>query len=57
MQSHSELDLTQVVTDLKTQVARLERIVQLKDEQIRLLNIRIFGPKGEKLSSAQIQLL
>lgn len=54
---HSEPDPTQVITDLKAQVARLERIVQLKDEQIRLLNFRIFGPKGEKLSSAQIQLL
>ena len=57
MKSLSELDSAQVITDLKAQVARLERIVQLKDEQIRLLNFRIFGPKGEKLSSAQIQLL
>lgn len=57
LQSHAELDLTPVVADLKAQVARLERIVQLKDEQIRLLHFRIFGPKGEKLSSAQIQLL
>ena len=49
--------LTQVVTDLQAQVARLERLLQLKDEQIRLLNFRLFGPKSEKLSSAQIQLL
>lgn len=57
MQSLSELKSAQVITDLQAQVARLERIVQLKDEQIRLLNFRLFGPKGEKLSSAQIQLL
>lgn len=55
--SRPEPDLTQVVTDLQVQVARLERLLQLKDEQIRLLNFRLFGPKGEKLSSAQIELL
>jgi transposase len=47
----------QWVEDLQSQLARLERVVQLKDEQIKLLNFRLFGPKGEKLSPAQIQLL
>lgn len=42
---------------LPAEVARLERIIQLKDEQIRLLNFRLFGPKSEKLSSSQIPLL
>jgi len=45
------------VEDLQTEVARLARIIQLKDEQIKLLNFRLFGPKSEKLSSAQIPLL
>ncbi|HTV40187.1 MAG TPA: transposase, partial [Candidatus Sulfotelmatobacter sp.] len=31
--------------------------IQLKDEHIRLLNFRFFGPKSEKLSPAQKQLL
>src|SRR5664279_2121460 len=39
------------------EVARLQRIIALKDEQIRLLNFRFFGPKSEKLSPEQIQLL
>jgi transposase len=42
---------------LQGEVARLQRLLQLKDEQIRLLNFRFFGPKSEKLSSAQITLL
>src|SRR5271157_5883338 len=47
----------QALADSQVEVARLHRVIQLKDEQIRLLNFRIFGPKGEKLSSAQIFLL
>jgi transposase len=42
---------------LQAEVARLQRIIQLKDEQIRLLNFRIFGPKADQLSSAQMPLL
>jgi transposase len=34
-----------------------ERIIQLQEEKIRLLNLRIWGPKGEKLSPAQTALL
>ena len=45
------------VEDLQAEVARLGRIIQIKDEQIKLLNFRLFGPKSEKLSSAQIPLL
>ena len=48
---------TQALSDLQTEVSRLLRIIQLKDEQIRLLNVRLFGPKSEKLSSTQVQLL
>ena len=46
-----------VFDDLQAEVARLQRIIQLKDEQIQLLNFRLFGPKSEKLSSAQLPLL
>ena len=42
---------------LPAEVARLQKIIQLKDEQIRLLNFRLFGPKSEKLCPAQIPLL
>jgi transposase len=47
----------QVVVDLQGEVERLQRLLQLKEEQIKLLNFRLFGPRGEKLSPAQIQLL
>jgi transposase len=39
------------------EVTRLQSIIELKDEQIKLLNFRLFGPKSEKLSSAQMPLL
>jgi transposase len=50
-------DLRQALDWAQGEVARLQRIVALKDEQIRLLNFKIFGPKSEKLSPEQIQLL
>lgn len=43
--------------DLQTENARLRRRLELKDEQIKLLNWRRFGPKHEQLSSAQRALL
>jgi transposase len=43
--------------DWQAEAARLQRIIQLKDEQIKLLNFQLFGPKSEKLSSAQLPLL
>lgn len=42
---------------LQQVLADKDRLLHIKDEQIRLLNIRLFGPKGEKLSPQQIQLL
>jgi transposase len=52
------LELTpQVFADWQAEIARLNRLLELKDEQIRLLNLRFFGPKAEKLSSAQLTLL
>jgi len=60
----SSTDLRQALKKAELENRRLqqvladkERLLQLKDEQIRLLNFRIFGPKGEKLSPQQIQLL
>src|SRR5882762_4284368 len=47
----------QVLEDFQAEVTRLKRIIELKDEQIKLLNFRLFGPKSEKLSSAQMPLL
>jgi transposase len=57
MTSQPATDLAQVVSDLQTENRRLLRLLELKDEQIRLLNLRLFGPKADKLSSAQIPLL
>jgi transposase len=57
IQSSAAPDLAQVLADLQGEVVRLRRIIELKDEQIRLLHFRLFGPKSEKLSSAQIPLL
>lgn len=47
----------QICQDLQAEVSRLGKIIQLKDEQIKLLNLRLFGPKSEKLSRAQMSLL
>ena len=50
-------DLARKVADLEAENRRLLRIIQLKDEQIRLATLRRFGPKGEKLSGLQAVLL
>jgi len=50
-------DLQKALEAAQAENTRLQKIIQLKDEQIRLLNFRFFGPKSEKLSSAQIPLL
>lgn len=55
--SQSQPGSAQAFARLQAEVVRLQRIIELKDEQIRLLNLRIFGPKAEKLSSAQMPLL
>lgn len=53
----SPSDLRQELERSESEIARLLKIIRLKDEQIRLLNFKIFGPKSEKLSPAQIPLL
>src|SRR5208282_1900297 len=54
----------QAFEGLQTENARLAKVIedkdkllQIQDEKIRLLNLRLWGPKGEKLSPAQIALL
>jgi len=57
MQLQPTPDLARALADAQAENRRLLRIIELKDEQIRLLNIRRFGPKGEKLSALQGALL
>jgi transposase len=56
-QTQPPIDPLQRLRELEAQVARLEHLLRLKDEEIRLLNFRLFGPKSDKLSSTQIPLL
>jgi transposase len=56
-QTASESALRQALELAQAENARLQKLIQLKNEQIRLLNFRLFGPKSDKLSSAQIPLL
>jgi transposase len=50
-------DVGEFVKHLQAENLRLQMIVNLKDEQIRLLNIRHWGPKADKLSENQLALL
>jgi len=54
----------QFVQDLQGQVGRLEQVLRTKDQiielqnqKIRLLNFKLWGPKGESISPAQTALL
>jgi transposase len=42
---------------LRRKVVELERVVLLREEQLRMARIEKYGPRGEKLSAAQMQLL
>jgi transposase len=42
---------------LQTETLRVQTLLKFKDEQLRLLSLRIWGPKSEKLSEAQIEIL
>lgn len=57
IQSQPTPDLAQALADAQTEIRRLHRIIELQKEEIRLANIKRFGPKGEKLSSLQAVLL
>jgi transposase len=50
-------DLARKVVDLEAEIRRLNRIIELQKEQLRLATLRRFGPKGEKLSQLQTVLL
>jgi transposase len=50
-------ELREALEQAQSENARLQRILALQDERIRLLNLKLFGPKGEKLDPAQTQLL
>jgi len=49
--------VSQAFAALQAEIGRLQLIVSLKDEQIRLLNIQKWGPKADKLSEHQLSLL
>jgi transposase len=57
MQTASESDLREALELAQAENGRLQKIIDLQKEEIKLLNFRIFGPKSEKLSSAQMPLL
>jgi transposase len=50
-------ELGQAFAAMEAEISRLRAVVNLKDEQIRLLNIRLWGPKADKLSENQLSLL
>jgi transposase len=57
MQLQPTPDLAQALADAQTEIRRLRRIIELQKEEIRLINIRRFGPEAEKLSALQGALL
>ena len=50
-------EFKQAFAVMEAEVSRLQVVLNLKDEQIRLLNIRLWGPKADKLSENQLALL
>jgi len=42
---------------LPAEVRRLQQIIELQNQKIRLLNFKLWGPKGETISPAQTALL
>jgi len=50
-------EFSQAFTAMEAEIARLRVVLNLKDEEIRLLNIRLWGPKADKLSDNQLALL
>ena len=51
------IGLESEVARLRDEGLRQQQIIQLQDEQIRLFNFKLFGPKSEQLSPDQMQLL
>lgn len=50
-------EFSQAFAAMEAEISRLQIVLNLKDEQIRLLNIRLWGPKADKLSENQLSLL
>lgn len=50
-------EVSDFVKRLEAENARLQLIINLKNEQIRLLHLRQWGPKADKLSENQLSLL
>src|SRR5581483_10702694 len=50
-------DVRRMIEGLQAQVIEKDALIKLQKEEIRLLNLRFFGPKSEKLSPDQMQLL
>lgn len=50
-------EVSQAFAAMQAEISRLQRVLSLKDEEIRLLNIRRWGPKADKLSTDQLALL
>lgn len=50
-------DARKAFETLQAENLRLQSLIKFKDEQIRLLNIKRWGPKADKLSEAQLALL
>ena len=50
-------EFKQAFAVMEAEVSRLQVVLNFKDEQIRLLNIRLWGPKADKLSENQLALL
>jgi transposase len=42
---------------LPAEVARLQQIIEIQEQKIRLLNFKLWGPKGDTISPAQTALL
>ncbi|HYF37489.1 MAG TPA: IS66 family transposase, partial [Prosthecobacter sp.] len=47
----------EVIQSLEAENARLSQLLKLREEEIRLLNLRLWGPKADKLSDSQLALL
>ena len=50
-------EVRQYILEQRAALAQLTQLLKLKDEEIKLLNFRLYGPKSEKLSPAQMDFL
>lgn len=50
-------EVRQFILDQQSELERLNTLLKARDEEIKLLNFRLFGPKSEKLSDEQMSFL